>query len=46
MVKLLARRLAISIALIVIIPALTFVLEALTPGNASAFSVLIDTIRA
>jgi peptide/nickel transport system permease protein len=33
--KLLARRLAISVALVVIIPALTFVLEALTPGNAA-----------
>jgi peptide/nickel transport system permease protein len=34
-VRLLARRLAISVALIIIIPALTFVLEALTPGNAA-----------
>jgi peptide/nickel transport system permease protein len=34
-IKLLARRLLISVALVVIIPALTFLLEALSPGNAA-----------
>lgn len=35
MLKLMLRRIGFSVALIVVVPALTFILEALTPGNAT-----------
>ncbi len=37
LVRVIARRVVISVTLLVIIPALTFVIEALTPGNAADF---------